>query len=175
MSNTRVVGLIALALPVSILAACGGNSSPSQPAPVPTATPVAPTPPPLPLSVIPPCPLPASNPGSSASCTKPPRRFSDEVNAAIDRVQALRPELFNFNNVNGGPQVLKIDAYMVAVVAALGEAGVCGRVDPEGEIGVKTDNSYNEQWIIVSRAGWGVPTDNWVQRKYIGACSPSVF
>jgi hypothetical protein len=174
MSNTRVVGLLALVSSLSVVVACGG-SSPAQPAPVPTATPVVPTPPPPPLSVIPPCPLPPSNPGPSASCTQPPRRLSDEVNAAIDRVQALRPELFNFNNVNGGPQVLNVEAYMIAVVAALGEAGVCGHIDPEGEIGVKTDNRYNEQWIIVSRVGWSVPTDNWVQRMYIGACSPSVF
>jgi hypothetical protein len=177
MSNMRVVGGLGLALSFSILAACGGASSPAQPGPVPTPTPAptpAPTPPPKPLSVIPPCSLPASNPANPA-CTKPEQRLNRAVNAAIDRAITERPDLFNLANVNGGPQVLNIDAYMTAVVAALGEAGVCGKLDAEGEIGVKTSNSFNEQWIIVSRAGWSTPTDHWVQRKYVGACSPSTF
>ena len=174
MSRARVAGGLSLALPVWILVACGG-SNPAQPAPVATPTPTpAPTPPPKALSVIPSCPLSSSNP-ANPSCTKPERRLEWAVNAAIDRAMTERPELFNFSNVNGGPQVLDIDAYMVAVVAALGEAGLCGKVDAEGEIGVKTDNSFNEQWIVVSRAGWGAPTDHWVQRKYVGACSPSTF
>jgi hypothetical protein len=37
------------------------------------------------------------------------------------------------------------------------------------------DNSFNEQWIIASRAGWNPPSGNWVQRKYVGACWPSTF
>jgi hypothetical protein len=175
MSNMRAVSGLGLSLSVSILAACG-NSTPAQPAPVPTPTPTpAPTPPPKALSVIPPCPLPASMPGETASCTTPQRRLEQAVNAAIDRALRDRPDLLNFSNVNGGPQVLNIDEYMIAVVAALVEAGLCGKVDAEGEIGVKTDNSFNEQWIIVSRAGWSVPTDHWVQRKYVGACAPSTF
>lgn len=176
MSNIRVIGGLGFGLSLSVLVACGGSPSPAQPAPVPTPTPVPqPTPTPLALSVIPPCPLPPSNPGASASCTKPKQRLADEVNAAIDRAITERPELFDLENVNGGPQILNLNAYMTAVVAALGEAGVCGRIDAEGEIGVKAGNSFSEQWIIASRAGWGVPTDNWVQRKYVGACEPSTF
>jgi len=174
MSNVRVLGGLGLAFSFSILAACG-SSTPAQPAPAPTPTPTpAPTPTPKALSVIPPCALPASNP-PTPDCEKPKSRLEQAVDAAIDRTQRERPELFNFNSVNGGPQVLNIDQYMIAVVAALGEAGVCGKVDAEGEIGVKTDNSFNEQWIIVSRAGWSVPTDHWVERKYVGACWPSTF
>jgi hypothetical protein len=175
MTNVRVVGGLGLALSVSVLAACGGGSSPAQPAPVPTATPTPqPTPVPLPLSVIPPCALPASNPASTY-CTKPPRRLGEAVNAAIDRAITERPDLLDLDDVNGGPRILNFEAYMTAVVAALGEAGVCGRIDAEGEIGVKTENSFNEQWIVASRAGWNPPSGNWVQRKYVGACAPSVF
>jgi hypothetical protein len=176
MSKTRVVGWLALSL--SALAACGGTSSPAQPAPVPSSVPVpqpTPTPKPLALSVIPPCALPASNPGASASCTKPQRRLEADVNAAIDRVITVRPDLFNLADVDGGPRILNYEAYMVAVVAALGEAGLCGKVDAEGEIGVKLGNSYSEQWIIASRAGWNPPSGNWVQRKYVGACAPATF
>ena len=141
MSNPRVIGGLSLALSVSVLAACGGSSSPAQPTPaVPIASPSAqPTPKPLALTTIPPCPLPASNPGASASCTKPQRRLEADVNAAI------------------------------------GETGLCGKVDAEGEIGIKMSNAYNEQWIIASKAGYNPPVGNWVQRKYVGACSPSTF
>ncbi len=175
MSKMRVVGGLGLALSLSMFTSCG-SSTPAQPAPpvsTPTPTP-APTPVPKALSVIPPCPLPASNP-VAPSCTKPKQFFEQAVDAAIDRTLRERPDLFNLNNVNGGPQVLDIKAYQIAVVAALGEAGLCGKVDAEGEIGVKSDNNYNEQWIIVSRAGWSTPTDHWVQRKYVGACEPATF
>ena len=139
----------------SVLASCGGSSSPAQqtPVPTPTATPTpAPTPAPKALSVIPACALPASRP-ASPDCQKPAARIGGAVDAAIDRAMAVRPELFDFKDVNGGPRILDYTAYMTAVVAALGEAGFCGKVDAEGEIGVKTSNSFNEQWIIASRAG----------------------
>ena len=156
---------------------CGGGASPTQPAPapvVPTPAP-APTPTPKPLTVIPPCPLSASNPGAAASCTEPAPRLAANVNAAIDRVISERPDLFNLNDVDGGPKILDYEAYMTAVVAAINHAGLCGHVDPEGEIGIKSNNSFNEQWIIASKAGWNPPAGNWVQRKYVGACAPSVF
>ena len=164
---------------VSVLTACGGSSSssPAQPAPVPAATPTPqPTPTPLALSQISPCSLPKSNPGTNASCTKPTQQLKAAVDAAIDRTMAVRPELFDFHDVDGGPRILDYKAYMTAVVAALGEQpGVCGNVDAEGEIGVKKANSYSEQWIIASKAGYKPPVGNWVQRKYVGACSPATF
>ena len=168
---------LGLVLSSVALASCGGSSSPAQgtPAPTPVATPTpAPTPPPKALSVIPACALPASRP-SSPDCQKPAARIGGGVDAAIDRAMAVRPELFDFKDVNGGPRILDYNAYMTAVVAALGEAGFCGKVDAEGEIGVKTSNSFNEQWIIASRAGWNPPSGNWVIRKYVGSCSPATF
>jgi len=174
----RCVGSgLGLVLSSVVFASCGGSSSPAQgtPAPTPVATPTpAPTPPPKALSVIPACALPASRP-SSPDCQKPAARIGGGVDAAIDRAMAVRPELFDFKDVNGGPRILDYDAYMTAVVAALGEAGFCGKVDAEGEIGVKTSNSFNEQWIIASRAGWNPPSGNWVIRKYVGSCSPATF
>lgn len=161
---------------LGVIVSCGA-SPPAQPAAVPTAAPTAtpaPTPAPSPLSVIPSCPLATSNP-PSPSCTVPPSKLGVGVNAAIDRVLAERPELFDFNDVDGGPRILDLQAYMTAVVAALGQAGVCGRVDPEGEIGVKVENGFSEQWSIASRAGWNPPAGNWVRRKYVGACSPATF
>jgi len=175
-SERGVLGLFLIS--VSVLAACGGGSSPSpaQPAPVPYATPVPqPTPPPLALSQIPPCSLASSKP-THPDCTKPPQTLKAAVDEAINRTMSARPELFDFHDVDGGPRILDYKAYMIAVVAALGEqAGMCGNVDAEGEIGVKKGNSYSEQWIIASKAGWNPPAGNWVQRKYVGACSPATF
>ncbi len=177
MIRKRFFAGLGLAFASVVLATCGGGSSPSQqtpvPTPVPTPTP-APTPPPKALSVIPACALPASRP-AGPDCQKPAARIGGAVDAAIDRALAVRPELFDFKDVNGGPRILDYNAYMTAVVAALGEAGFCGKVDAEGEIGVKTSNSFNEQWIIASRAGWNPPSGNWVIRKYVGACAPSTF
>ena len=171
---------VAVALVSSVLALvrCGGGSSsstPSTPTVVATPTPAA-TPIPKPLSVIGSCSLAASNPGPSASCTKPNARLAAEINAAIDRVIAERPELFNFNDVDGGPRILDYNAYMTAVVSAINQQpGLCGRIDPEGEVGVKSSNSFNEQWLVASKAGWNPPVGNWVWRKYVGACAPAIF
>jgi hypothetical protein len=175
MSNIRVVGALNLALSVSVLSACGGGSSPALPAPVPTATPTPlPTPPPLALSVIPPCRLP-SNVGVPYNCTRPRPRLGAEVNAAVDRVIAVRPDLVDFNDFIGGPRILNPDAFLIAVVAALGEAGLCAHTDAEGEVGVKYDNSFNEQWVVATRMGWGKPTGHYVERKFAAACVPSAF
>ena len=177
MRSVRVVGGLVL-ISASVLAACGGSSSPAQPAPLPSATPTpapAPTPPPPALSIVPPCSLQASNPGASMSCTKPSQRLNAVVYAAIDRTITTRPDLFDLNDLNGGPRILNYQAYMTAVVAALSDVGACGKVDAEGEIMVKNANSFTEHWIIASRAGWNPPSGNWVQRKYVGACSPAAF
>jgi len=177
MVRNSVPAGLGLVLSSVVLASCGGSSSPAQQTPVAVATPTptpVPTPPPKALSVIPACTLPASRP-ANPDCQKPTARISGAVNAAIDRAMAARPELFDFKDLNGGPRILDYNAYMTAVVAAIGEAGLCGKVDAEGEIGVKTSNSFNEQWIIASRAGWNPPSGNWVIRKYVGSCSPATF
>src|SRR4029450_2485471 len=96
------------------VAGCGGSSSPAQQTPVPTPTPTptpAPTPAPKALSVIPACALPASRP-ASPDCPKPAARIGGAVDAAIDRTMGLRPELFDFKDVNGGPRILDYNAYM---------------------------------------------------------------
>jgi hypothetical protein len=162
------------------LVQCGGSRSSPTSSPTPAAgvaagaaTP-APTAAKKPLSTIPACRIAPSAP-ASIECAKPSSRLSTTVNAAIDRALLERPELFDLENVNGGPQVKDVDAYMTAVVAAIGESGACARIEPEGEIAVKGSNDASEQWIVVSRVGWGVPTDHWLQRKYIGTCYPATF
>ena len=177
MLRRRSLPALALVLGSLALARCGG-SSPAQPAPVPTVAPTptpAPTPPPQALSVIPPCPLPPSNPGASADCSAPKSVLINDLNAAIDRVLTERPDLFNLNDVDGGPKILDYDKYMTAVVAAVNLGGLCARIDPEGEISMKQTNSFSEHWIVASKAGWDPPQGNWVRRKYVGACKPAMF
>ena len=78
-----------------------------------------------PLSSIPPCSLPASNPGASASCTKPSQRLGAVVNAAIDRTIATAARPVRPPRPERRPEDPQLQqAYMTAVVAALGEAGV---------------------------------------------------
>jgi len=178
MMRSCAAAAVGLVLSSLALANCGGSSSTAQPTQVPvvapTPTPV-PTPTPLALSVIPSCQFAQSNP-SNPDCEKPASQLADVVNAAIDKTMAQRPELFDFKDVDGGPRILDYKAYMTAVVAAIGQSGGnCGKVDAEGEIGVKNGNSFNEQWIIASKAGWNPPAGNWVIRKYVGACWPSTF
>lgn len=177
MIRSGSVAGLALVLCSLSFVACGG-SSPAQPAPLPTPAPTptpTPTPPPPPLSVIPPCPLPPSNPGASADCQAPKSKLIDDVNAAIDRAITERPDLFNLDDVDGGPRILNLNGYMTAVVSAINQAGLCGKIDAEGEIGIKSSNSFNEQWIIASKVGYWNPPGNWVRRYYVGACWPSTF
>jgi hypothetical protein len=176
--NCRSLVLVpCAAVMAGTLVQCGGSSSSPTSSPTPASvatTAPAPAAAAKPLSVVPTCKLAASSP-ASLECDKKNSKLSTTVNASIDRAVRERPELFNLENVNGGPQVLDVDAYMTAVVAAIGESGACARIEPEGEIAVKGDNGASEQWIIVSRVGWGVPTDHWLQRKYIGTCYPATF
>ncbi len=172
----NVLAGLGLALTFPFLVSCGGSSSqPTSPVVVaPSPTPV-PTPTPLALSAIPPCQLPPSNPSSTSWCTTCRPNLGEAVNAAIDRVLIERPDLFNVDDVNGGPRILDYDRYMTAVVSALNQTGMCGRIDPEGEIGVKSSDSFSEQWLIASRAGWSPPSGNWVWRKFRGRETPASF
>jgi len=175
MNRRSLVLVLCTAATAGALVQCGGSASSPTTSPTPAVSVAAPVPTPVPkaLSVIPPCKLAASSP-ASVECDRK-SRLSTTVNGSIDRALRERPELFNLDNVNGGPQVLDVEAYMTAVVAAIGESGACARIEPEGEIAVKSDNGASEQWIVVSRVGWGVPTDHWLQRKYIGTCYPATF
>ena len=172
-SHTGRAGLILIFSSLAF-AGCGGGSSPAQPAPLPTPTPApAPTPTPKPLSVIPSCALAASRPTNpscpSVTTSKGASRLAAEVNAAIDRVILVRPDLFDLQDMSdGGPKIKDYNAYNAAVVAALGEAGLCGQVDAEGEIGVKLTNDWSEQWSI-----W--MSKDYPRRKYLYGCTPALF
>ena len=134
--------------------ACNSSTPPVTPEPVlPPAA--APTPPPT--------PVPGPNatlgcnvgPGTfNENCFKLSPAFLADVDAAINRVVARRPELFNFDDVRGpgGFFVRDADAYHREVTTELRAAGFCA-VKDANEIGVKVDNTLNDQFqIMVSSA-----------------------
>ena len=123
-----------------ILSACGSDSgTPADPTP-PSPTP-APIPGPSPAAFV--CPLPpSSNPTDNCYEGKP--ELGTEVNLAIDRVIASRPELFNLaERAGGNPRVLDRDGYWKAVKAELEKQGVCTIIEKE-EFAIKMGtNAFN--------------------------------
>jgi hypothetical protein len=125
------------------------------------------TPPPAPAG----CALP---PSVDVSCGDPASRFTDEVLAAIERVQKEKPDLFDFaeRSPQGWPRVTDMVAYENAVVSVLANQGLCGRLDGKGEeITIKRTNEFTEHFDInyqdkFVRLGSGI---------YRGACYPAAF
>jgi len=151
---------------------CNDSTPPAEPNPVVSPAAVAtPTPPPD--------PPPAANVGCNAgpgtfndNCTRLSPAFLGPVNAAINRVVARRPELFNLNDARGegGYLVLDSEAYHREVMVELREAGFCAIKD-HNEIGVKVDNSLNDQFHIML-------SDGHIRRgeaSYRSTCRPAWF
>jgi hypothetical protein len=151
---------------------CNDGSAPAEPNPVISpagaATPTPPPPPP---------------PAAAVGCNAGPGTFNDncqrlspaflaDVNAAIDRVVARRPDLFNLDDARGqgGFYVRNPDAYHQEVLTELRQAGFCA-VEDHGEIGVKVDNTLNDQFHIMV-------SDQHIRRgeaSYRSTCRPAWF
>jgi hypothetical protein len=140
----------ALLILVPFVAFGCNDSTPAEPDPVVSPASVAtPTPPPPP----PPAAQVGCNAGPGTfneNCTRQSPAFLAQVNAAIDRVVAKRPELFNLNDArgNGGYFVKDGDEYHREVMNELRAAGFCA-VKDHNEIGVKLDNNFNDQFHIL--------------------------
>jgi hypothetical protein len=151
-----------------------------------TPPPVTPEPvlPPAAAPVAPPAPEPPEpGPGANVGCNAGPGTFNENcsrlspaflgnVDDAINRVVARRPELFNLNDARGqgGFRVLDSDAYYHEVVNELRLAGFCAVADG-GEVAVKIDNSMNDQFHIMVSSGH-------VRRgeaSYRATCRPAWF
>jgi len=159
-----------------ILASCSGGSSPTTPAsptPLPTAVttvPAAPTPPPHYVEAG--C---TQGQGTvDASCSKDPSQFLADVNAAIDQVVREHPEYFNLKETRGegSYKIRERDAYTSAVIANLGQRGLCGALDIYRDFFlVKRNDSLSEQFEIEGPSGFirrGAPS-------YWTACHPAAF
>jgi hypothetical protein len=152
---------IALLLVLGALA-CG----PSHP------TPAEPPPSPVPESPAPVtgCGLPPGGPFQRCSRDLP--FFNHELNEAIAQVQREVPELFDFNDWQGGLsyRVLDRHRYHAEVVARLEAMGFCALWDGE-EVGVKNSNDFNEQYQVMTSLEYV----RWGGGAYRSTCYPAWF
>ncbi len=151
-----IVALAGLTLTV-----CGGNDSrspsqPSVPVVTPAPTPLAPTPqPPLSASCA---RLPAA--AVDYTCRTEQASFKNELNEAIDKVKREHPQAFD------GDSVKNVGLYIVEVIKAFDEMGICADYDGE-ELGVATSHKFNDQYDILTARSE-------VRRYFVGSCYPSV-
>ena len=165
-------------LGLSLLAVSCGQSTPAEPTPSPTPVAAAPTPTPIPS----PTPVnariacgigPGSGDGLEHHCPRSGESFLIEVNSAINRAVAKNPQAFDFDNQrgDGGYFVKDVNRYYNSVVQELGNDRLCAVVDGGGEIAVKSQNSFNDQYHILLSSGH-------VRRgeaSYRATCAPAWF
>jgi hypothetical protein len=136
-----------------------------------------------PTPVEPPTPSPSPEPPAIVGCGLPPGGpfercpydlplFNHEINAAIAEVENERPELFDFDDWQGGLsyRVLDRERYHAEVVTRLERMGFCAVWDGE-EVGVKNDNGFNEQYQVMTSMGYV----RWGAGAYRSTCFPSWF
>jgi hypothetical protein len=151
---------IALLLALGALACGPSHPTPAEPPP-PTPTPEPP---------VFGCGLPAGGPFQRCSRDLP--FFNHELNAAIAEVENELPELFDFNDWQGGLsyRVLDRERYHAEVVARLEKMGFCALWDGE-EVGVKNSNEFNEQYQVMTSLGYV----RWGGGAYRSTCYPAWF
>jgi hypothetical protein len=165
-----------LACCVALAASCG-KSTPAAPTPSPTPTPApaaTPAPTPTPVNARLACGIgPGTGDGLEEHCPRAEQSFLEDVDGAINRVVQRRPDLFDLDDVrgNGGYFVKNVDGYYKQVVQELGNAGLCAVVDGGGEIAVKSQNSFNDQFSIMISAGYVRRGDS----SYRATCAPAWF
>jgi hypothetical protein len=144
---------------VCLLAAwsCSSSSkdSPTTPAPTPSAstTPLpVPTPTPLQFQAIEQgCTRGRGIPDASCNRLRTGSLFLADMNAAIDQVAREHPDYFNLSEQRGegAYRLLKRDAYIAAVIDALGQRGLCAAVDMFREFFlVKRGDGESEEFAI---------------------------
>lgn len=137
--------------------------------PTPAASP-APSPAPEPPVAARGCGLPPSGPYQRCPYELP--LFNFEINEAIAEVENEVPELFDFDDWQGGLsyRVLDRERYHHEVVARLEKMGFCAVWDGE-EIGVKNTNDFNEQYQVMTSLGYV----RWGGGAYRSTCFPAWF
>jgi hypothetical protein len=143
--------------------ACGPTHS------TPAASP-EPSPTPEPTVAAPGCGLPPGGPFQRCPYELP--LFNFEINEAIAEVENELPELFDFDDWQGGLsyRVLDRERYHQEVVVRLEKMGFCAVWDGE-EIGVKNSNDFNEQYQVMTSLGYV----RWGGGAYRSTCFPAWF
>jgi hypothetical protein len=145
--------------------------APSTPTPASTGTPTPiPTATSTPATIAATCPLGKGT--VNTACNRTGASFLAEVDAAIDKLVADQPEIFDTRDL-AGPREYKvkdIDAYYAGVVRNLNAQGFCAGFDL-AELQVKNSNDFNDQYDIMISQGY-------VRRgagSYRSTCSPAAF
>jgi hypothetical protein len=166
-------------LALSLLAVSCSKSTPADPTPSPTpaaqpaATPT-PVPSPTPINARTACGVGlGTGDGLEEHCPRNGESFLIEVNNAINRVVQKNPQIFDLDNQrgDGGYFVKNVDQYYRSVVQELGNDRLCAVVDGGGEIAVKSQNSFNDQYHIMLSSGHVRRGD----ASYRATCSPAWF
>lgn len=160
-----------------LLAACGAHtpvSPAAEPTPVPTAVPT-PVPAPTPATARVACGVGAgTGDGAEEHCPRTSPLFFGDVDAAINRVVANHPELFDLDQHAGagGYFVRDIDEFYRVVVEEVAQGShLCAIVDADLEIAVKRDNASSEQYKLMWSSGYLRRGDS----SYRATCSPAWF
>jgi len=167
-TNPNAPGAIpVIVIPVPVLT----PTPPPAPTPAPGGGPT-PTPNPPPQGQG--CGLPAGT-GSGEGCPYEHASFQNDVETAIDNAIRNNPGLFDMRDNRcplglGCPRVLDSDGYWNAVTNEIRRLGYCAVNDGE-ELAVKSTNSWNDQYDIISGDG--------IVRRGAGAyrstCHPAWF
>ena len=162
---------------VVVLGGCGGGSSPTSPvspSPTPTATPSSTPPPTGGGSVEAVCRAIGYGTPKVGCDHIEVATLLPSIEAAIDRVVAAQPGIFDLNTQMGagGFRVLDEPAYFQAMQTTLAGMGICSHAEEAGtNLTVKNNNDLDETYAILNsrgfvRRGWG---------SYITSCIPSGF
>jgi hypothetical protein len=150
---------------LALLTGCSGSSVPLIPpaSPSPTAVTTAP-----PVTVS--CPLGTLE---SQCDGHQAHTFLPDLNAAMDRLIAKRPELFDLKNSKGGGVygIKRLKDYLDGLVAELGAAGLCAESFDLQTVKIKSGNDYSERYNVVTDYGY-VRRDD---KAYLETCRPAIF
>jgi hypothetical protein len=162
-----------LIIVLGIVAVSCSSNSPTSPPVAPTTSPTttaAAAPPPV--SGAPGCSLGYGNPRYTCQGGTP--ELMPYIDAAIDRLVAAEPHLFDLNGPAGtrGYLILDLPGFYAGITRTLAAQGLCTHInEADGQITIKIDNSYDQTYDLVSnqqRVRTGPAT-------YLGDCTPARY
>jgi hypothetical protein len=162
----------AIALAILFAVSCGGSSTPTTSTPPPVTSVPAPAPTPTPVAAG--CPAGVSS--SRFTCQGDVPGLMPRLDAAIDKLIADKPQLFNLSDDPGGDRrfrVLDESAFYEGVIANLQAGGLCAQRDytDYSRIAMKEDNSYSETYDVVGRQTRILRGPE----RYVHTCTPASF
>jgi hypothetical protein len=162
-----VVVVVPVPVPTAPPEQPGPNPVPNAPNPGPAPAPPAPPQPPTGTS----CNLPPGN--GSGHCPRTNPSFLGDVEAALDRLVAQEPGIFDLGRTQGCGNcylVKNVQRYLARMPEMMAQRGLCARWDGE-ELAVKNSNAFNDQYDILTSGGF-------IRRQggsYRATCRPAWF